>query len=40
MTKSGGGRASFITKFSSYELVPNDLQDKLIEAHAKEEADE
>lgn len=35
-----GGRASFITKFSSYELVPNDLQDKLIEAHAKEEADE
>jgi elongation factor G len=26
-----GGRASFIMKFSSYELVPADVQDKLIE---------
>ena len=26
-----GGRASFIMKFSSYELVPTDVQDKLIE---------
>ena len=25
-----GGRASFTTKFSSYELVPNDIQNKLI----------
>ena len=25
-----GGRASFITKFASYELVPGDVQDKLI----------
>ena len=25
-----GGRASFIMKFSSYELVPSDVQDKLI----------
>ena len=35
-----GGRASFTTKFASYELVPGDLQHKLIaehEAEAKEE---
>jgi elongation factor G len=35
-----GGRASFTTKFASYELVPGDLQNKLIaehEAEAKEE---
>ena len=25
-----GGRASFIMKFASYELVPGDLQNKLI----------
>ena len=35
-----GGRASFITKFASYELVPNDLQQKLIAEHASEEAAE
>ena len=28
-----GGRASFTTKFASYELVPNDIQQKLIAAH-------
>ena len=32
-----GGRASFIMKFASYELVPADLQKKLIEEHEKEE---
>ena len=35
-----GGRASFTAKFASYELVPGDLQNKLIaehEAEAKEE---
>ncbi|MBR1401446.1 MAG: elongation factor G [Prevotella sp.] len=35
-----GGRASFTTKFSSYELVPTDIQNQLIkdhEAEAKEE---
>ena len=31
-----GGRASFITKFASYELVPNDIQHKLIAAHEAE----
>ena len=34
-----GGRASFTTKFSSYELVPNDIQTKLIEKHSKEQED-
>jgi elongation factor G len=35
-----GGRASFIMKFASYELVPGDVQDKLIkefEASQKED---
>ena len=31
-----GGRASFIMKFASYELVPADLQKKLIEEHESE----
>ena len=31
-----GGRASFITKFASYELVPNDIQQQLIAAHEAE----
>lgn len=35
-----GGRASFIMKFASYELVPGDLQGKLVEAHEKEMAEE
>ena len=35
-----GGRASFTTKFASYELVPNDLQQKLIAEHEAETKDE
>lgn len=35
-----GGRASFTTKFASYELVPNDIQGKLIEEHEAELAEE
>ena len=35
-----GGRASFNTKFASYELVPNDLQQKLIEEHEAETEEE
>ena len=31
-----GGRASFTTKFSSYELVPNDVQQQLIKEHEAE----
>ena len=32
-----GGRASFIMKFASYELVPSDVQQKLIKEHEAEE---
>ncbi len=36
-----GGRASFVMTFASYELVPSDIQDKLIkEFEAKENKDE
>jgi elongation factor G len=35
-----GGRASFTTKFASYELVPNDIQQKLIAEHEAELKDE
>ena len=35
-----GGRASFTTSFSSYELVPNDVQQALIAAHEAEEKED
>ena len=35
-----GGRASFTTKFSSYELVPNELQQTLVAEHEAEVKDE
>src|SRR5574344_701086 len=35
-----GGRASFTTKFASYELVPNDIQQQLIKVHEAEMAKE
>ena len=35
-----GGRASFTTKFASYELVPNDIQQQLIQEHEAEESEE
>ena len=35
-----GGRASFSTKFASYELVPNDIQQALIKEHEAEMKDE
>ena len=35
-----GGRASFTTSFSSYELVPNDIQQALIKQHEEELAEE
>ena len=35
-----GGRASFTTKFASYELVPADIQQQLIAAHAAEAQDD
>lgn len=35
-----GGRASFNAKFASYELVPNDLQTKLIAEHEAEQKED
>lgn len=35
-----GGRASFTTKFASYELVPNDIQQQLIKEYEAEESEE
>lgn len=35
-----GGRASFTTKFASYELVPNELQNELIKQHEEEQSKE
>ena len=35
-----GGRASFTTKFASYELVPADIQQQLIAAHEAEQKDD
>ncbi|MDE7389099.1 MAG: elongation factor G [Muribaculaceae bacterium] len=35
-----GGRSSFTMKFSSYELVPSDVQEKLLKAYAETTADE
>lgn len=34
-----GGRASFIMKFASYELVPGDIQSKLVEAFEKDQSE-
>ncbi len=35
-----GGRSSFTMKFSSYELVPSDVQEKLLREYAEKNADE
>ncbi|OYP46304.1 translation factor GTPase family protein [Prevotella sp. P4-119] len=35
-----GGRASFTTKFASYELVPNEVQQQLIQQHEAETKEE
>ena len=35
-----GGRASFIMKFASYELIPSDLQKKLIDEFSKQNEEE
>ena len=35
-----GGRASFTTKFASYELVPNDIQQQLVKEHEAEQEKE
>ncbi len=35
-----GGRSSFTMKFSSYELVPSDVQEKLLKAYAEQNIEE
>ena len=35
-----GGRGSFIMKFASYELVPSDVQDKLVKEFEAKQAEE
>lgn len=35
-----GGRSSFSMKFASYELVPSDIQEKLLKAYEAEQTDE
>jgi elongation factor G len=35
-----GGRASFIMKFASYELVPADVQEKLLKAYAENQEED
>ncbi|MGN1258432.1 MAG: hypothetical protein ACI4T0_05920, partial [Candidatus Limisoma sp.] len=35
-----GGRSSFSMKFASYELVPGDVQEKLLKAYQEENKDE
>jgi elongation factor G len=35
-----GGRASFTMKFSKYELVPADVQDKLLKAYEEQEKED
>ena len=34
-----GGRSSFTMKFASYELVPADVQDKLLKDYAESNAE-
>jgi len=40
LSSISGGRASFSMKFSGYELVPSDVQDKLLKAYEAQEKEE
>jgi len=40
LSSISGGRASFTMKFSSYELVPQDVQDKLLKEYAESQSEE
>ncbi|MDR2816719.1 MAG: elongation factor G [Proteiniphilum sp.] len=40
LSSISGGRASFSMKFSNYELVPSDVQDKLLKAYEAQEKEE
>ena len=40
LSSISGGRASFTMKFASYELVPQDVQEKLLKEYAETQKDE
>jgi len=40
LSSLSGGRSSFTMEFSSYELVPGDVQDKLLKAYAESQTEE
>ncbi|MDR3308394.1 MAG: elongation factor G [Tannerella sp.] len=40
LSSISGGRASFTMKFASYELVPQDVQDKLLKEYAETQSDD
>jgi len=40
LSSISGGRASFTMKFASYELVPTDVQDKLLKEYAESQSDD
>jgi elongation factor G len=40
LSSLSGGRASFTMKFASYELVPSDVQDKLLKAYEEQEKED
>ncbi|MDR0431289.1 MAG: elongation factor G [Tannerellaceae bacterium] len=40
LSSIAGGRASFIMKFSAYELVPADVQEKLLKAYAESQEED
>jgi len=40
LSSNTGGRASFSMKFSSYELVPSDVQDKLLKEYEAQEKED
>jgi elongation factor G len=40
LSSISGGRASFTMKFSSYELVPADVQEKLLKEYAESQTEE
>jgi elongation factor G len=40
LSSLSGGRASFAMKFASYELVPSDVQEKLLKAYEEQEKED
>jgi elongation factor G len=40
LSSLSGGRASFTMKFASYELVPSDVQEKLLKTYEEQEKED